>query len=147
MTDNSPTRPGIDAFHKERSKCVDAFADLELAVRKILEREGVKTGLEPFGQKLGKLAKLIPSPRLSKSKVAALQILTERCQRFSDARNDIVHSRLQIAVIDDVHKACFINPAKLSDCGEGAKLFTLQAIRYLSSEISGLADDLTSFSA
>ena len=51
MATASPNLPGIDAFHRERSKCIDAFAETEEAVMALLRLTGIKLGTEPFKQK------------------------------------------------------------------------------------------------
>lgn len=143
MPECSPTKPGIDAFHRERSKCVDAFADLEAAVIAMLVFHKVKTGSEPFSQKLVKIAKIPPCPQLSKSQVSRLGEIVKRCQTFSEVRNDIVHSRLKLAVIDNDHRACFINHGQASGCIQNARLFNLQSLRDLSSHLASLTAEIT----
>jgi hypothetical protein len=135
-------RPGLDAFHRERSKCIDAFAAIEEAVIGLLSASDIKFGGEPFGQKLELLRKIKASPKRSKERVAQLQTLLKRCVEINELRNDIVHSKLQLAVIGEDQRACFTN---LRDCQSGsqtARLFTLEGLRALSVEVLKLADEV-----
>lgn len=134
-------RPGIDAFHRERSKCIDAFAAIEEAFVRLLSQSDIKFGGESFGQKLKLLQKIKASPSRSKERVAQLQVLLKRCEALCELRNDIVHSKLQLALIGDDHRACFTN---LRDCQSGsqtARLLTLEGLRALSVEMIKLAEE------
>lgn len=137
----APNRPGIDAFHRERSRCVDAFADLEEAVIALLLAHDIKFGGESFGMKLGKLTKLKPSPRLSKTCAARLVDVVNKCAALTALRNDIVHSRLKLATIGEDQKACFIN---LDQCGahaQSARLLSLEGLRAVTLESARLAQE------
>jgi hypothetical protein len=134
-------RPGIDAFHRERSKCIDAFAAIEEAVVRLLSQSDIKFGGESFGQKLGLLQKIKASPSRSKEKVAQLQILLKRCEAICALRNDIVHSRLQLAVIGEDHRACFSNLRECQSGSQIARLLTLEGLRSLSAEMLKLAEE------
>ena len=135
-------RPGLDAFHRERSKCIDAFAALEEAAIRILAQEDAKIGEEPFGQRLKVLGKVTASPRRSKDRVAKLQVLLIRCAELNELRNDLVHSRLQVAVIGDDNRACFTNLRECQSGSQTARLFTLEGLRALSADMLKLAEEL-----
>lgn len=142
MTTIGPTKPGIDAFHRERSKCVDAFADLETAVIRLMRAAAIKSGGESFGQKLDKLAKAKANPQLPKASISKLPLLLKRCETICALRNDIVHSRLQMAVIGEEHRACFVNLRECESSGQTARIFTLPGLRDLSAEMTDLAREL-----
>lgn len=135
-------RPGIDAFHRERSKCIDAFAAIEEAVMRLLTQSGIKFGGEPLGQKLELLSKIKPSPQFSKQRIAQLHTLYSRCVVVNELRNDIVHSRLQLAAIGDDQRACFTNLRECQSGSQTARLFTLEGLRGLSAETLTLAEEL-----
>jgi hypothetical protein len=68
-------------FDRERSKLLDAFARLEMAVSELL---GCAGNAASFGQKLERLSTILePS-------------LFEQASRLNDARNDVVHSVLRM---------------------------------------------------
>jgi hypothetical protein len=135
-------RPGLDTFHRERSKCIDAFAAVEEAVVTLLGESNIKFGAESFGHKLDLLHKIKASPQRSNDRVKQLHALLKRCEAINELRNDIVHSKLQMALIGEDQRACFTN---LRDCQSGsqaARLFTLEGLRKLSLEMLKLADEL-----
>jgi len=134
--------PGIDAFHKERSKCVDAFADLEAEVAALLVASNIEPGKASFGLQLGKLAKVKASPKLSKAKLAMLTELVARRQSLNAVRNDVVHARLKLTFIDDQPTACFVNPYQQTDSGRVARLLDLAEMRVLTKQVSELAESL-----
>ena len=142
MTGLPPPKPGLDAFHRERSKCIDAFAALEEAIISILVSLKLKSGTETFGQKLDMLAKAKAHPQFSKARMQALQLLLPRCKSLGELRNDIVHSRLQIAELGDETRACFTNTRHCLSGSQTARLFTLDGIRSVRSEATELASAL-----
>jgi len=135
-------RPGLDAFHRERSKCIDAFAAIEEAAIRILEHEGIKFGEESFGHKLKLMGKIEASPKRSKDRLARMQTLVNRCASINELRNDIVHSKLQLATIGEDQRACFTNLRECQSWSQTARLFTLEGLRALSAEMLALADEL-----
>lgn len=141
---NAPTnpRPGIDAFHRTRSKCIDAFSEVEQALIWIIERSEGKVGSDSFGQKLEKLRKAKPSPTLSKNQIEKLKKLIDGCSAINELRNDIVHSTLQLAVIGNDQRACFINSAQCTSGSQTARLFSLEGLRGLTAEMTDLAKEL-----
>lgn len=141
---NAPTnpRPGIDAFHRNRSKCIDAFSEVEQALIAVIDRCGGKIGSESFGQKIEKLRKAKPSPGLAKGKIETLMKLMDRCAAINEVRNDIVHSTLQLAVIGNDQRACFINSRQCDSGSQTARLFSLEGLRSLTAEMTQLAADI-----
>jgi hypothetical protein len=134
--------PGIDAFHRERSKCIDAFSKLESEVVILLGIAGHSCGSEHFGQKLALLKNAKANPKLSKARLAKVHELLRRCEALAEIRNDIVHSVLQLADIGGTNKACFINMRYCQSGSQSARLFTLGGLRELSAEMEKLAEDL-----
>lgn len=132
-------QPGVEAFHRERSKCIDAFSQLESAIIVLLSLAGQSCGGEHFGQKLTLLKKAKPNPKLSKARLAKAHELLSRCEALAEVRNDIVHSTLQLAVIAETHQACFINMRYCQSGSQIARLFTLKGLRELSTEMEQLA--------
>lgn len=135
-------RPGLDTFHRERSKCIDAFAAIEEAAIQILELEDIKFGEESFGHKLKLLGKIEASSKRSHDRVTRLQTLLKRCADINELRNDIVHSKLQLATLGDDQRACFTNLRECQSGSQTARLFTLEGLRALSAEMLKLADEL-----
>lgn len=133
-------KPGIDAFHRERSKFIDAFSQLESSIVWLLSKTGHACGSEHFGQKLTLLKKAKPSSKLSKAQLSKVHALLDRCETLAELRNDIVHSTMQLASIAESNRACFINIRYCEADGQTARLFTLESLRGLSAEVLQLAD-------
>lgn len=140
MVSNDPTKPNADAFHRERSRCIDSFAGLEEAVISILVNLKLKSGSETFGQKLELLANAKAHPQFSKARILKLQVLLPGCKSLGELRNDIVHSRLQIAELGDETRACFTNTRHCLSGSQTARLFTLQGLRSVRNEATELAN-------
>ena len=135
-------RPSADTFHRDRSKCVDAFADVEQAVIVLLRACDAKFGNEPFSAKVQKLRSVAPSCRISKAAVSRMPALLGRCAEIAALRNDIVHSKLKIAIVDDEHKACFVNLREDDKSSQSARMMTLEGLREVSAQMVELANDL-----
>ena len=102
MANHSPPNPGIDVFHKERSKCIDAFVSVEVAV---------------------------------------IQLLVAAIDRF-EMRNDLVHARLQLAIIGTDQRACLTNARHCLAGSQTARLFTLDGLRAVARQANALAEAL-----
>lgn len=144
MNATANPRPGIDAFHRNRSKCIDAFSEVEQALIAVIERSGGKVGSDSFGQKLEQLRKSKPSPTLSKGQIDRLKKLIDGCATLNELRNDIVHSTLQLAVIGNDQRACFINSRHCTSGSQTARLFSLEGLRGLTAEMTELAKQIRS---
>ena len=142
MTIPPNKRPTADTFHRDRSKCVDAFADVEQAVIVLLRACDAKVGNEPFSAKIQKLSNVAPSSRISKAAVAKMPAVLVRCFEIATLRNDIVHSKLKIVIVDDEHKACFINLREDDKSTQSARMMTLEGLREVSTQMLELANDV-----
>lgn len=138
-----PPQPGLDAFHRERSKCIDAFAALEEQIIRIQVLLDMPVNGASFGEKVEALKGVKASPRFAKARVAKLKDLLIRCQEAAELRNDIVHSRLQLAVIADEQRACFANTRHCQAASQVARLFTLEGLRAARTEATSLTDAFT----
>jgi hypothetical protein len=142
MTTSPPPKPGSDAFHRERSKAIDAFAALEESIVRLLVALKAKFGTESFGQKLQLLKTAKANPQFSQARLRQVQALLPRCEELNELRNDIVHSRLQIAIIGDDHRACFTNTRHCLSGSQTARLFTLEGLRSVTGNAGKLAEEL-----
>ena len=142
MTASQPPKPGFDAFHRERSKSIDAFAALEEAIVRLLVAVKAKAGPESFGQKLQLLQKAKANPEFSQVRLQKVQACLPRCEDLNELRNDIVHSRLQIAIIGEDQRACFTNTRHCLSGSQTARLFTLEGLRAVTTNAGKLADEL-----
>lgn len=131
-----------DSFHWARSLCIDAFAQMEEAIVAVLAQSGKGCESQPFGQKLKMAQQIKASPSLSKQRLAELKSLLKECQDVAEIRNDIVHSRMQVAVMESQQKACFSNSRQCLSGIRTARLFTYEALRNLSFDMASLARKL-----
>lgn len=142
MATASPSQPGLDAFHRERSRCLDAFAATEEAVVHLLELAETKFGGEPFGKKIEHLKSAKPSPAYSKERKARVNALLADMADLLEVRNDLVHARLQPAVIGEIQKACFVNARQCATGVQTARLFSLESLRTITRQATRLAEEL-----
>lgn len=143
MATNPPPQPGPDAFHRERSKCLDGFAAIEQAVIALLTRTGAKITNGPFGLKVQAIKKLEVMPGLSKSACATAAVLAGEIETILDVRNDLVHARLQIATIGTDQRACFINARQCASGAQLARLFSLESLREVTRKANQIAEKLS----
>lgn len=142
MATNPPSKPGPDAFHRERSKCLDAFVACEEAVVALLQVSATKSGGEPLGSKIEALKKAKPAPPYPAARKQVVNGLLGQFDDLLELRNDLVHSRLQIATIGDDQKACFINARQSPTGALSARLFSLESLRTVTRKATGLAAQL-----
>jgi len=114
-----------DAFHLRRSRCLDAFAEIEEAIVGVLNLLDFKLANDSLGQKLETLKSAKASPTFSRERLARLQALLPICEALNTQRNDIVHSRMQIALIGHETKACFANIRQSTPGSQIARLLSL----------------------
>lgn len=142
MASTAQPNPGPDAFHRERSKCIDAFASLEEAIVLLLDAMKIEFGAESFGQKIGLMQNAKAGPQFSQSRMQSVHNVLQRCKNLGELRNDIVHSRLQIASFDTETRACFTNTRQCLSGSQSARLFTLAGLRSVTTEATQLAEEL-----
>ena len=135
-------RPDIAVFHCERSRCIDGFSAIEEAVIALLAILDIKAGSEPFSHKLDALRKAKANHRFSKERLQKLSTLIPACETLNRLRNDIVHSQLQIAIIGDVSKACFVNTRDCTAGSQSARLFAIDGLSKLHSDIARMVVEL-----
>lgn len=109
------TRDKLHDFALARSAVLDAFAELEHIVAETAiawAKEKLGKGAS-LGQKLDKLEEIQAGPALSHERRKVLIEAVAEAQRICVIRNDVVHSRLRLAIGDP--KTCvYLNP-RLTD--------------------------------
>ena len=140
----SPIKPavGVDAFHRERSRCVDAFALAEAHIAAILTRGGEKCSSEPLGAKLEHLRKLKTSPNYSAANKKRVDELLVAISALLPVRADIVHSRLVLVEIEGVKHAQFLNAVESAQPFPTVRLLTFDQMRDLTRRVDELAGKL-----
>ena len=128
-----------DQFHIERSRFLDAFADVEQATIRLCARLAIKPGVLTFGQRIEELRKIKANPQLSKPRVAEIVGMAERLGKLNELRADIVHSHMRVAPIDGQTQACFINSRNCGQEFQSARLLTLEQFGKLITELANSA--------
>ena len=142
MAAASPLRPGIDAFHRERSRCVDAFALAERAVNNLLDLTASKRGGEPLKQRITNLRKAKTSPRYSAASKKSVEVALNELEARLPLRADIVHGCLQLAEFENENRACFANARQDSGPGTQMQVFSLADFREVTRQVSEIAAEL-----
>ena len=137
------TGPGIDSFHRERSKCVDSFALAEAAVVALLNRSDSKCNTEPFKQKIGMLRKIPAGPKYSKANKQEVDILASELEDLLAVRADIVHGPMQFAQIDGIGYACFVNAKDAGEAAPHARLLGYETLRATGRRVHEIAVKLS----
>ena len=141
MTANSKLN-ALNELHAERSRCIDAFAEVEELIVSLFDLLGCKSVSASFGQRVEVLAKAQATPRFSKQRLARLRELLTECADVSLIRNDIVHARLQLAELDSQYRACFVNAWQCLSGGQTARLFSMDGLRELHDRLRRLSTEL-----
>ena len=141
---NAPmiARPGTDAFHRERSRCIDAFAACEEAVATLFFQTGAKAGADVLAQKISSLAKIPASPGYAKARREKVIVQLSALADLLPVRADIVHGRLRLAQIDGEIFACFVNAKDLGGDYLKARLLPFENLRTLTRTVTKIAEDL-----
>ena len=92
-----------------RSDFLDAFADLEAAVTRILRSCGTVTKGEPFSQKVKALRTADKTTLIAKSNHAQRDQIADEIFALLQIRADIVHSRMTMRIVDGKVAASFLN--------------------------------------
>lgn len=133
---------GIDAFHRQRSRCIDAFATIEANVIKRLKCNGAKCGEEPFAQKITTLAATPASPGYAAAAKKKVDLALATLLDLLSVRADIVHSPLNLVSVDSVAHARFVNAAVACTQYPLCRLFSFDQLRELTRRIEELAKEL-----
>lgn len=92
-----------------RSDFIDAFAELEEIVSRILRSAGHAPKGEPFCQRIKTFRGLDKTPLIAKQNFGARNQLADAILALLPVRADIVHSRLDVRTIDGVAAAMLTN--------------------------------------
>lgn len=139
LAPNAPPSPGKDAFHRQRSKLIDAFADVEEGVMRLLDQTGSKRGAEPLKQKLAIVLKAKAGPAYSSTRKTQVDEAIKAIDTLLELRADLVHARLAVTMIDVEMHACFVNARETGIIGRKARIMTLVEMRTITTQVEALA--------
>lgn len=138
----TPCEHSKDALHLQRSKLIDAFAEIEMAVVIILDGAGVAQRGEPLKQRLSSVLTIKPSPTYSKARKSAVDDVIRRIDTLLALRNDVVHARLSVAVFENEIHALFVNARETNVVGRTARVITLAEMQILTKQVRELVRSL-----
>ena len=130
------------AFVISRSKFLDAYANVEEAVRSRMTKLGLTPG-GLLGQSLELLEKAKPSPLYSKAEHKAVQDAIFQIKPLHKLRCDIVHGRMEIVEMGGRKFACFANPQKRQAFSSVASLISESQFDELIATLDKLTRALT----
>lgn len=135
----APSSEPFTSFHVQRSRVIDAFADIELAIVALLLRSGTRSNGETLGQKIELLRNAKPSPSYSKVYRAEVIAQLPELERLLEFRNDIAHSKLQLATIRGEQRAVFVNSREAMELAPKTRLLSLKQLIKLRHQAAKLA--------
>ncbi|WP_374413063.1 hypothetical protein [Novosphingobium colocasiae] len=144
MNAPTPIKPstGTDAFHRQRSRCIDAFATAEAAVVRLLYQFGEIGGTKPIAVKCAALGLVKASPTYTKQRKLAIDKLLTALEEFLPTRADMAHSRMQIIDLDGVKHARFVNSAATVLPFPPCRLLSFDQMRELTRRVEDIAGQL-----
>jgi hypothetical protein len=131
---------GMDAFHRQRSRCIDAFAAVEAQVIKRLKDHGTKCGGEPLAQKIVTLAGTPASPFYPASAKKKTDAVLSSLLELLPVRADIVHAPMVLVVIDGVAHARLINAVAACSPYPSCRLLSFDQFRELTRRLEEIAE-------
>lgn len=140
-----PVTVKADALHIARSRYLDAFAGLEMALAEVLRAFGQTAQNAPMGQRLTKLRALPPGPLLSKANAAKLPALADRLAVAANIRADIVHGCATAHAIDGTVTFRLVNPAHAHEQPPLCRLLTKVDLERLTQQVKALTSEVKAF--
>ena len=114
-----------------RNDFLDAFADLESAVVRVLRSCGVPAKGEPLSHKLKAFRTAEKTPLIAKSNLSQRDQIADDIAALLPIRADVVHSRMQLCTIDGQTAAIFVNGQESGLLFPPARVLNLSDMRQL----------------
>ncbi|MFM5885039.1 MAG: hypothetical protein ACKOQ3_06905 [Novosphingobium sp.] len=134
--------PQIDAFHRQRSKCIDAFAELEETVVSVQLFVKMKPSSDSLGQKIESLRAAQSTQRLTDESRSNLYAALDKCTALNAVRNDLVHSKMRFLENELGSFAIFANTKNCRAFHQQAQMLTLEGLRHLYAETTEAIKEL-----
>lgn len=142
MTEALPVTVDADALHIARSRYLDAFAGLELALAEVLRAGGEAALNAPMGQRVSKLRALSPNPMLTKANVARVPALADKLAEAATIRADIVHGLATPHIIDGTATFRLVNPLNAHEKPPLCRLLTRVDLERLARQACALTEEI-----
>ena len=137
-----PPMPKLDAFHRARSKIIDAFIVFESALVQRLDQGKISKQGNSLGLKLKCVSKLAAGSGLTDEAIGRIKEVADRCLPLVAVRNDLVHSQLQLVFLDGIQCVCLINANQPRTGNDTARIVSLPYLQHLAKLMLVEADKL-----
>lgn len=133
---------GEAEFALARSRCIDAFARLELRVGLATKRLDMTINRDCLGRRVAALSKAKPCSVLSKANAAKLKEWIDDTEKLLGQRASLVHSEMTIGIFAGELRAGFENCFDIVDDSPMAMLTTLNRLHELAKNVDVLTTRL-----
>jgi len=126
-------------LHLERSRCINAFVDVEKALIALTEKLAPGYENELLSPRIKRLRDVPASPAFSKEQRKLLSAALDEAEELSAVRNDMVHGAL--TVLNDGAKpvAAFVNARQTDTLAPIARLLTVDQLKQIANKAHQLA--------
>jgi hypothetical protein len=126
-----------DDFARQRSRYVDEFSKVELRLSQLYIKLGLTKIESSFGQKVGELNSLRPSPGLSKATASQIRSISADLSRHIKMRNGIVHATMTVGTKSSEDVAFF---QKISDAAAANPIYFVMSFDDFANAIEAMQD-------
>jgi len=133
---------GIDRYDMAlaRNDLLDAFADLEMTISRILRSCGIAPSNEPFGNRMKAFRSAEKTNLIAKANLGQRDQIADEIAMLLPIRADIVHSRLRASRVEG-HVVCyFINSQEASSDYPSGRLLSIAQIQSLIERVIKLTE-------
>ena len=136
----------IDQAHILRSEMLDAFANLESVVIKLLAKseKPLADQKAPLGQRIEALKNLTLNPAPTKKYSATLTKICTELLPYLRIRSDVVHANLVFCEFDGVEAAKFCNTVDLAGPYPRVRLLTFTEFKAINKKVKQFTSQLQS---
>jgi hypothetical protein len=133
----------LEKFQRARGRFLDKFAEIEQSVIVLLKLSGAKCGNDSLGQKVESLRNFIAQLKCLKPQFSVALEALDDLEQILPLRNDIVHSRLALAIVDGASHALFRNTRFIQDRAPPVRLLSLKDFKHLEETLTGITTRLS----
>ena len=132
MSANIPVKK--QELQAARSDLLDAFVEIETALRQVETELNLKPSNASLGQRIGRIQKASPDADLAKvlAQIAAL----------NEVRTEVVHRSMSVVAIHGTAKALFIDQSERDHVAPTARLISIDQFTRMSEKLHKLRESL-----
>ena len=125
-----------------RSHFLDAFADVEAEIIRFLNQAGQFKSGTPFGSRIEAFRKLEGISRIAKANHTKRDKVADEIAALRPVRADIVHSRMQVRLMDNTAYALFVNAQNRHESYPSCRILNLADLETITRKLSEYLMDL-----